>query len=631
MKEDEVSAIAPTPAWRGGLVTAAIILVGGISASFSIDPVRTGFGLRGDESTYIMMGLSAAADGDLVYERRDILRYWSLYSWGPEGIFLKRGKEIHLDLQGGWPFLKIDKRPDRRDDRLYFGKAFSYPVAAAPFVRLAGLRGFFVFHAFLLAGCFLAANAFLSARSEPRAARLFTLAFLFMSVVPLYVVRLYSDFFIFCMVLFGYFFWLYKELAPSAPGRWARFLRSPASDIFAAFLLGLAVYSKPIFILLGAPPILTHFWRRRWPAGFRLGCVYAFVIAALFGLNAVVTGEINYQGGDRRTFYGTWPFQTPDLGFEDCGTSLTTNRFETESMFEKGVFLPQLARNTMYFFVGRHAGLIPYFFPAVVAMLLWLRSPARRDCWRVFALGGVAGTALFSLLWMVRNWAGGGGQPGNRYFLPGYAVMLFLVPPLRTAYPSLIAAVGGAMFLAHMIINPFYSSAMTWMNPQNGLLRLLPVELTMPNDLPVQLNQGRARVPYGGEDPALRVSFLDENASAPEAGGIWVYGNKRAEILVSTWKPLSSLNFELHSFVENSVRLSAGGGEKVVTVPAHESVFFELPVEGQYAEWGHHYLLSIECAIGAAPRLTIPAMEEPRYLGVYVKFTGRNRDSQPGP
>ena len=66
----------------------------GASIALSVDIVQVGYSIKGDEATYVSMALSAAADRDLAFDRRDLHRFWSLYGRGPEGIFLKRGKDL---------------------------------------------------------------------------------------------------------------------------------------------------------------------------------------------------------------------------------------------------------------------------------------------------------------------------------------------------------------------------------------------------------------------------------------------------------------------------------------------------------------------------------------------------------
>src|SRR5262249_12655242 len=154
-----------------------VLLVISLAAALSIDVVKTGQGNKSDEATYVMMALSVAYDRDLTYERRDLERYVGIYRWGPDGVFLKRGKQLHVRTNGTFPFVHLAQTADPRPDRLFFGKAFIYSVVAAPFVRLLGLNGILVLHvllAFLICAC---GYAFLRAGSEPAAALLYTLAF----------------------------------------------------------------------------------------------------------------------------------------------------------------------------------------------------------------------------------------------------------------------------------------------------------------------------------------------------------------------------------------------------------------------------------------------------------------------
>src|SRR5437762_4497231 len=91
-----------------------VLIVVGAAAAVSVDVVRTGYGVKGDEATYVATALSAAFDYDLRFERRDLERFVGLYRAGPEGIFLKRGKTIDLRDRDRFPFIAILNKPDRR-------------------------------------------------------------------------------------------------------------------------------------------------------------------------------------------------------------------------------------------------------------------------------------------------------------------------------------------------------------------------------------------------------------------------------------------------------------------------------------------------------------------------------------
>jgi len=54
----------------------AILLIVSLAAAVSVDVVKTDNGIKGDEATYVSMALSMAFDHDLMYQRRDLERFW---------------------------------------------------------------------------------------------------------------------------------------------------------------------------------------------------------------------------------------------------------------------------------------------------------------------------------------------------------------------------------------------------------------------------------------------------------------------------------------------------------------------------------------------------------------------------
>jgi hypothetical protein len=169
--------------WRLGASATAAVGILLVTWAVSLDVVKaTGGGFFGDAATYYTLGHSLATDLDFEFERSDLARVWEEFPTGPEGVFLKRG----------------------RDAKLFFAKSYIYPLAAAPFIWAFGTNGFLVLHALLMTACFLCAYSFLVARSHPVSALIFAFAFLFVSLVPAYMVQVAPDFFIFAIVLIGY-------------------------------------------------------------------------------------------------------------------------------------------------------------------------------------------------------------------------------------------------------------------------------------------------------------------------------------------------------------------------------------------------------------------------------------------
>ena len=595
----------PGMRWNPGYVAAALLLIFGSCAALSLDVVRAGFGLKGDEATYVAMALSAAHDGDLVYEARDVRRFFRIYQSGPEGIFLKRGAGER----------------DRRG-RLYFGKAFVYSLFAAPFVRVAGLNGMLLFHVVLLAGMLLAACVFLAARAPDGTALAWSAAFFGVSIVPLHALFLSSDFFHVACVSFAFFLWFYKDVAPPpGRGRWAAWLRGPGADVAAAVVLGLATFSKPTHVFLILPPLVLAFSRRRTRLAVTVAAVFAATVAAGFALNAAVTGDWNYQGGDRRTFYGRFPFESPDAAFDDLGISMTTNEIVVEAASAREL-LSTFAANLGYFLAGRHFGFLPFFFPGLVAAALFLAAGGERRPWQWATLGVVALTAAGLCLYMPYSWSGGGGPPGNRYFLSVYPVLLFLTPPLGSFAPAIVAWAGGALFTAHVLVNPFVAAKQPYRIAERGLLRALPVELTMVDDLPVALDVGRHRIPYD-TDPALMLSLLDQNAYRPDTLEFWVAGRRRADVVVRSPTRLASVSATLRSPVQNRVTIRLGGDEATVDLSPGVTAEVSLTPDGVPARGRWAYLLSVHPRAGFTPRLAGQGAPDNRFLGVLVKLTPR--------
>jgi hypothetical protein len=618
-------------AWRLGASATAAVGIVLLTWSLSIDVVRASEGgLFGDAATYYSLGRSLAEDLDFEYQRQDLVRVWEEFPGGPEGLFLKRGKE----------------------SRLFYAKAYIYPLSAAPFIWLFGTNGFFVLHALLMTACFLCAYAFLAARSHPVGALIFAFAFLFISLVPVYMVQLAPDFFIFAVVLIGYFFWCYKEVAGPAPEGSERTVRtrwlfSPRSDAVAAVLLGIGVFAKPTNILLVAPLLVSAALRRQWGRGVKIGALFGATAALLFAINTAVTGEWNYQGGERRTFYsqqpgipGGFPFQNEGATFDTVGRgSVGGGSFAV--LFTRDALLEVFRRNLAYFFVGRHTGFAVYYFPGMLAILLFLVATRDRAIWQWFTLAAGLGTAVVLLIYMPFTWSGGGGPVGNRYFLGTYGVFLFILPPLQTAVPGLIAMAISGLFVGPLITNPLYATRHPGDHSKAGLYTWLPTELTMVNDLPVNVQPSRIRQPLGG-DPPLFAYFIDDNVYNREGDAFWVKGESTADILLRApiapesqaagVREAPSLRIDKLTVIlqsgpkPNRVTIDTGAGERVSDMaPSSQQTFeLEMPAGVPYKyhpDFGTNYvyIVSITSSTGFVPMFENGSSDS-RHLGVMVRL-----------
>ena len=598
---------------------ASILLLVGSAAALSVDVVETGFSIKGDEATYVSMALSVAADGDLAFDRGDLERFWSVYGRGPEGVFLKKGKRLRLALDGTFPFVHLAKSGDPQSDRLYHGKAFAYSVAAAPFVAIFGLNGLLLFNVLLLVALFSLAAIFLAARMPAGSSTIWALGFFGASVAPVYAVWLTPEIFNVALVFAAYFLWLYKEVSPRGSRRGFGWIHTARSDWLAAVLLGIATYSKPLHLLLIVPLVVVRWWRREWLKGLLVGTMWAAAVGGAFGLNAVVSGEFNYQGGERKSFYGSFPFDSPGATFENRGISYATDDVASEVVLDRRVIWSRFLHNVEYFLVGRYAGLLPYYFPAALAIALCLVRRRHMRDWQGAILLVLLGTILLTLVWLPFTWAGGGGALGNRYFIGLYPVCLFLLPPIASIWPAL-AGWGGTIFVGALLVQPFVTAAHPWRHVEHGLFRLLPVELTMLNDLPVLLTPGRGRMPYG-EDPRLHLYLLDSNVWL-DPDFMWVRGESRAELVVRSAEPLSALRFTLAAPISNAAEVRVEAQRRTVDVHAGQAVVVTMPVKGAYSRGAHAYHVKVTARRGFVPRLQDPASADGRFLGVQLQIRG---------
>lgn len=612
--------------WRAGAVSAAVIFAVFAGLSLWIDPVevrRTPVdptaqpGFQSDEATYYLMGHSLARDFDLEYRQEDIARARAEFPLGPDGVFLKRGTTR-------------DGAPDPDTTRLFYGKSFVYSLTAAPFVAIFGTNGFYVWNSALLALGFLCAYLFLSARSGIAVSLLLAGGFVFPTIVPVYWAWITPELFNCVLGLVAYFLWLYKFVAPTASSPRTAWLRGPASDIIAALIIGILTFSKISNGLLGAPIGLWWLWQRDWKRAALVGLAFVMSAGALLGTNQIISGDWNYQGGGgRSTCYGTFPFESPGQGLEVCD-SRSTDAALTDVWFDREMFWTNLRANLGYFVAGRYGGVLPYFFPVVLASLLFLFARRARQPWQWLVLGSIVAQALLFLITQPYSYFGGGGSVGNRYFMGAYGLVVFLFPPVRGFAVGLLPWVIGGVFMAPLVLSPFDTSMRPGDRAFSGPLRLLPVELTNYNDLPPMTEQ-RLMVRWFGATaahPGFELMYLDKNSWLQEADGLsfWTRGDSRAEVLVRTNLPEKRLELTLRAGpVPARVDVELEGQQVSVSLDAGQTTVVQLalpdghPYKNFRNETSYIWRLSITTTGGFVPSEVEPGSGDSRLLGVLVK------------
>jgi hypothetical protein len=374
-------------------------------------------------------------------------------------------------------------------------------------------------------------------------------------------------------------------------------------------------------------------------------------------INTAVTGEWNYQGGERKTFLGAgdgtfaggFPFLNDASTFDSVGKS-SVGGGSFGVLFTRDALLEVFPHNVGYFLFGRHTGFAIYFFPGLMAVLLFLAATRDRAMWQWLTFAAGVGSAIVLLLYMPFTYSGGGGPVGNRYFLGSYGVFLFLVPPLQTAVGGLIAMAISSVFVAPILSNPFFASTHPYEHSKTGAFRWLPTELTMVNDLPINTGpSSRFRQPLGGTPPMLAY-FMDDNVFNREGDAFWVRGQSSADILLrARIQPEAnaagvemsrSLRIDkLTAILEtgpktNRVVINTGGERRVVDMApsSQQTIELAMPHGVPYKydprfPTNYVYMVTISSSSGFVPMFENGANDS-RFLGVMVRLIPTYGDGQ---
>jgi hypothetical protein len=561
--------------------------------------------LFADQAVYYAMTQSIAHDGDLEYTKKDLIRYYEDFMAGPQGIFLKKAS----------------------NGKLFYAKSWAYSLFAAPFVRAFGSNGFLVFHSFLLLLILLMGRAYLSLDNPPVTSIVYLLSFLFASVAGVYFLWISPDFFNLGLVFAVIFLWLYKikhrEKPPEQrnPGFSRNFLLSSWTDYAAAVLVGIATFSKPPNIILMAPLVVFALARKKFVKALVLGFVFILTLSLFFGMNYLLTSEWNYQGGERKTFFYTFPLEKDQLTFDNLGHTMTS-----EGYFQEFLLPPQfIFFNIFYYFFGRYTGLTWYFFPAFLALVLFFSSRRRLSDWLVLA--AAAGGILIYIILMPDNYSGGGGSLANRYFLNIYPLFLFFPPGAKKRHDILLIWVMAAVFISPILVSPFRSSAQPATHAKRFPFKALPVEMTMVNNLPTNTNPDAFRVHIWPDKPQPArefLHFLDDNFYPRlEPTGIWTRGSKTCELILKTYYPLREIAVRLlnNPRANNEITVKVEGQTKKVVLQSMQWATLRFAVgNGFKVEDRYHYRMKIRPAKGSIPYYEDRASLERRYLGVFFEL-----------
>jgi hypothetical protein len=485
-------------------------------------------GLVGDEATYLMQAQSFAWDGDFRYSRKDFDRFVEQWGVKPEGLILQSG-------DGG--------------RTIAYSKPASYAAFVAPFLRLSPIRGAQIANALLLALAAVLAARTLERRIGP-AAPLWVAAWIFASVAFAYVFWVHADLFMMSLAAIAF---ALTYGAPRGEQPDESRLRSILRWLAVGALLWLVVMSRPFYAALLVPAALAV-----PPAKRKQGIAALLLVASLLGL---VSGFANLAEGDAWTVYGgerqSFDSATgfPEVDFPASAWKEQIAARGSRTWKFADIFdTRQTAWNGLYFLVGRHVGLLPYYLPLLLGLLAFRRGEGRG----MLILAVLAASACF-LLARPFNFYGGGGALANRYFLPLYPALWFAAG--RQARPSWAIA---CALLAAPFLWPLWTQPTAYLLDDSLGYRY--VSRTAQAWLPYETTQSHLK-PGGGEDfmhQDLWVKPLTPSVR-PEAGNAWIRVAGGGQLLLGSEEPLREIRLVLRPPLPASLEMS--GAESVKEIP----------------------------------------------------------------
>jgi len=579
----------------------------GFAVSVNLPAIHQGF-LFDDQAVYYSMAQSLAQDGDLEYTKKDLIRYYEVFPSGPLGIFLKKARE----------------------GKLFYAKSFAYPVFAAPFVKLFGVNGALIFHSLLLLLLLIMGHAYFSLSNSPPLSLITILTFLFASVAGVYFLWISPDFFNLFLVFTILFLWLYKHKLPERANaerqtdKLQAFLRSDWTDYLAGLLIGIAVFSKPPNIVLLGPIVLFSLAKKNFFKTFLIILCFLLTSGIFWGINHLVTGEWNYQGGERKTFLYSYPLEKADITFD----SIKTQEMTADGYAKKHLLPAKLIpHNFFYYFFGRFTGIVWYFFPAFFFLILFFLGKKQFLRWLIF--GTICAEILIYIVFMPDNYGGGGGTLANRYFLNIFPLFLFLPSEKRTIRDLAVIWIAAAVFIAPILIGPFAHSHYPATHVKKFPYTVFPVEMTLVNNFPTNTNPWGFRQEVGTEPDIGWLHFLDDNfyrrmkESDAEKRGFWTRGPYAAEMILKTYYPVERLDFHLlnNPRMRNEITVQVGKQKKRITFGTKQRGTLSFsPVKAFKIKSLHLYRIKISASKGSIPYYESEQSKEKRFLGVFFEI-----------
>jgi len=547
--------------------------------SFSTNlPKRHRGGFLSDESTYFSITQSLAYDYDLKYTRKDIIRIKERFWIGPTGLFLKKGK----------------------NGALFYAKSFAYPLFAAPFFRIFDVNGLLLFNGLMLFFATLMAFLLLKQLYSKKKSFLFSLIFIFASITPIYISWLTADLFNFFTMFAGLFFFFYK-------------FKKPGWFYLSALFFSSAVFSKPSSIIPIGIIFLTLVIKKQYKKFILISLISIMLSLSLILFLYLQTGEINFMGGERRTFYGRYPFEKPEYTFEN-GYKMSADNY-----WKRFYISPKVAiLNLFYYFFGRFTGMFIYFSPAFFLFILFFFQRKIPEDWLI--LFAIIISILVFVLIAPENYFGGCGSVGNRYFLTLFPLFFFLGYKNRIFKFSLLPLFISVLFLSGVYIDSFYHSTYTRYAGLSFPIKIFPPEKTQYQTLQTNENpRAFGKLLRHGQEKYW-VHFLNDNFHSIEGNSFWTNSNRELELFLATPEKVKKFEVELtNSPVKNRAFIQIESKKKRVNLKPHQMTIITFKkVNGLRVRKRYVYHIKVKSSKSFCAYFNNPANNDKRILGVKI-------------
>ncbi len=539
-------------------------------------------GFLSDESSYFSIIQSLAHDADLEYTRKDILRIRSHFHTGPLGLFLKRGE----------------------DGKLYYAKSFAYPLVAAPFFRVFGQSGILLFNGLMILLCIWMGFLILRKHHNEKRSLGFSLIFTLASVVPIYIWWITADLFNFFVVFAGMFFFFYP-------------FRRSGWFYLSGIFFSLAAFSKPNMVLPIAILFLLLLFRREWKKFLILSLLTVLVCSLLLVFLYAQTGDINFMGGERRTFYSHYPYEKPEYRFEN-GFKMSSDNY-----WDRFFISPEIVGlNLFYFIFGRFTGMLIYAFPALFVLILFFFQRRSREDWWILAAIFIG--ILFFIIVTPDNYFGGSGSVGNRYFLSMLPFFFFLGYRDRNLRLNWIPLLVALIFLPGVHMDAVHHSTYARSTGLSFPIRFFPPEKTQYQVLQTNENPRAFGRLVRDDQKKYTVHFLNDNFWPLEENSFWTHGKKAAELFAAIPGPVRTFRVKFKNTPrENRVTFQVEHFRKELKLKPNQEFVLNVDcrrfgIRGLSMKHRWIYYFRVRSHSEYCPFFSNSSLEDRRNLGVQV-------------